>query len=317
MAVVLALRALGLGDFLTGVPAYRALRAAYPDARLVLAAPGALVGLARLTGAVDRVHDTRGLAPLRWSGPPPEVAVNLHGRGPQSHRVLAALGPGRLLAFSLDGGTPSWRPGEHEVARWCRMLAECGIPADPTALGLAPPPVTSPAPGAVVVHAGAADPARYWPVERFAVVAAALAARGHRVVLTGTRAERHRVAAVATGAGLPPSAVLAGRTDLTGLAALVAGARLVVSVDTGVAHLATAYRTRSVVLFGPVPPHEWGPPADPRHAVLYREAGLARIGVGEVLAAVDRQLDGAGEAGRGGDDPDPPATPAASAGAGR
>jgi ADP-heptose:LPS heptosyltransferase len=231
--------------------------------------------------------------------------------------VLAALGPGRLLAFSLDGGTPSWRPGEHEVARWCRMLAECGIPADPTALGLAPPPVTSPAPGAVVVHAGAADPARYWPVERFAVVAAALAARGHRVVLTGTRAERHRVAAVATGAGLPPSAVLAGRTDLTGLAALVAGARLVVSVDTGVAHLATAYRTRSVVLFGPVPPHEWGPPADPRHAVLYREAGLARIGVGEVLAAVDRQLDGAGEAGRGGDDPDPPATPAASAGAGR
>src|SRR5581483_7691934 len=159
--------------------------------------------------------------------PPPEVAVNLHGRGPHSHRVLAALRPDRLLAFSLDGGEPCWRPGEHEVARWCRMLASYGIPADPAALRLAPPEMTSPAPGAVVVHAGAAHPARYWPVERWSMVAAALAARGHRVVLTGTRAERHRVAAVAAGAGLPPSAVLAGRTDLTALAALVAAARLV------------------------------------------------------------------------------------------
>src|SRR5690242_1511235 len=100
--IVLMLRALGLGDFLTGVPAYRALRAAYPDACLVLAAPRGLAPLARLTGAIDRVHDTHGLAPLRWSGPPPDVAVNLHGRGPHSHQVLAALGPARLLGFPPD-----------------------------------------------------------------------------------------------------------------------------------------------------------------------------------------------------------------------
>ena len=50
----------------------------------------------------------------------------------------------------------------------------------------------------------------------------------------------------------------------------VGRAALVVCGDTGVAHLATALRTRSVVLFGPVPPALWGPAIDPgRHAVLW------------------------------------------------
>lgn len=62
--------------------------------------------------------------------------------------------------------------------------------------------------------------------------------------------------------------VLAGRQSLDQLAAVVADARAVVSVDTGAAHLATAYARPSVVLFGPAPPEEWGPPSDGRHVVL-------------------------------------------------
>ena len=53
------------------------------------------------------------------------------------------------------------------------------------------------------------------------------------------------------------------------MAGLVAGAGQVVSGDTGVAHLATAFGRPSVVLFGPVPPEQWGPPPDPRHRALW------------------------------------------------
>ena len=72
---LLILRALGLGDFLTGVPAYRALRAAYPEHQIVLAAPGSLASLAALTGAVDRVLPTGELRPMsrhldRLAAPP-------------------------------------------------------------------------------------------------------------------------------------------------------------------------------------------------------------------------------------------------------
>jgi ADP-heptose:LPS heptosyltransferase len=74
------------------------------------------------------------------------------------------------------------------------------------------------------------------------------------VVVTGT--EQDLAAEVARRSG---ARVLA--TTLAELAGVVAHARLVVSGDTGIAHLATAYGTPSVVLFGPVPPSRWGPPA--------------------------------------------------------
>jgi ADP-heptose:LPS heptosyltransferase len=75
--------------------------------------------------------------------------------------------------------------------------------------------------------------------------------RGSPGPLTGGAAERELAAGIAASAGLAPDRVLAGRTDLLGLASLVAAARLLISVDTGVAHLATATGTPSVVLLGP------------------------------------------------------------------
>lgn len=266
MAVVLIYRALGLGDFLTGVPAYRALRSAYPEHRIVLAAPKALAPLAALTGAIDEVVDTPPLGPAPGGA---DVAVNLHGRGPQSTALLEATKPGRLIAFT----EATWREDEHEVRRWCRLLEEHGIPADPDDLDLDPPPVVSPAPGAVVVHPGAASEARRWPAGRWAKVAAAEAGAGHDVVITGGPDERELADRVANGAartGVPRPRVLAGKTDLATLAATIAQASLVLCGDTGVAHLATAFRTPSVVVFGPTPPAYWGPPANrPRHRVLW------------------------------------------------
>jgi ADP-heptose:LPS heptosyltransferase len=94
---------------------------------------------------------------------------------------------------------------------------------------------------------------------------------------------------------------LAGRTDVLDLAALLARARLLVANDSGVAHLAVAVGTPSVVLCGPVPPAEWGPPDVPAHRALWKgrrgdphavalDPGLAAIGVAEVLDVVTEVL---------------------------
>ena len=296
---LLVLRALGLGDFLTGVPALRAVRRALPGHELVLAAPRPLEPLVALAAVADRLLDTRGLAGLRWEGEPPDLAVNLHGRGPQSHGLLRALEPRRLVAFGCDLAGhpgPEWDADEHETRRWCRLVEESlHVPAPPGDLLLARPQTPATAPGAVVVHPGAAYPSRRWPPDRFAAVARALAGAGYDVVVTGGPDEVALAGQVADRAGLSPRAVLAGRTDLARLAGEVAAARLVVCGDTGTAHLASAFRTPSVLLFGPTPPARWGPPADGPHAVLWHGDGpgdpwgrhvdpaLLRIGVEEVV----------------------------------
>jgi ADP-heptose:LPS heptosyltransferase len=196
---------------------------------------------------------------------------------------------------------PEWRAELHEVQRWTRLLTLEGIPADPGALRLAEPTQTPAVLGAVIVHPGASAEARRWPVNRFAEVVQRLALDGYQVVITGSAKERTRCLAVAGTAGLNEGCVLAGKLDLGELAALVAAARLLISGDTGIAHLASAYATPSVVLFGPTSPTQWGPPAGGPATVIWRgdtgdphgrwvHPALLEIGSDEVLAAAEARL---------------------------
>ncbi|KUG53022.1 glycosyl transferase family 9 [Kocuria rosea subsp. polaris] len=304
---VLVLRALGLGDALTAVAPLRGVRRMLPGHRLVLAAPSAVGAWLAGLGVVDGVLPVPGLVPLP-STAGGHVAVNLHGRGPRSHELLLASRPERLVGFAApeaghDG--PPWRRDEHEVHRWCRLVTGAGGPCGPEDLRLR---AHRPAPGdaPVLIHPGAASAARRWPAERWREVAAALAADGHRIVVTGSPAEAELAAAVV--AGIDAAENRCGALDLDGLARTVGAAAVVLSADTGVAHVATALAVRSVVLFGPTPPSWWGPAVDPGlHTVLWHgdpaarawgdphadrlDARLAAVTPAEVLTAARAQLD--------------------------
>lgn len=289
------LRALGLGDLITGFPALRLLRAARPDHHVVLATPQRWAPIvARFDPAVE-VLGAGELEPLRTAPAEPELAVDLHGNGPASRDLLVPLRPRQLIAYA--DGPIRWRHAEHEVTRWCRLL-RAGLPApDAPAPGVAgiigPPPDAAVPRGRTVVHPGAAAASRRWPAERFAATAILLAAEGHDVVVTGGPGEEDLARAVAGAAGVP---VLTG-LGLEELFAVVGHAQLVISGDTGVAHVAAAYEVPTVTLFGPVAPLRWGPPDHPRHRVLWYgddtgdphgsviDPALARIAVTEVVAA--------------------------------
>ncbi|HJZ60975.1 MAG TPA: glycosyltransferase family 9 protein [Miltoncostaeaceae bacterium] len=272
--VLVALRALGLGDLLVAVPALRAIGDGFPDHRLVFAGPRALEPLLRLID--PRWHQVP-CAPFDFGCRPPlrpEVAVNLHGSGPQSHALLDSLRPRRLIAYAHPreprwAAGPAWDPCEHEVRRWCRLLEEHGIPADERDLDIVVPEVEVGEDPPTVLHPGAADPARRWPARRWAAVARAEECSGRRVVLTAGPGERELAVRIAFDAGLEPrSAVRSGMT-LDALAAQIAAAGRVASADTGVAHLAVALGRPSVVVFGPGDPGRWGPPPDrPGHLLV-------------------------------------------------
>ncbi len=122
---------MGVGGLCAAVPALRALRRGLPH-RLVLATPVELAPLVALAGVADE------LAPLAdLAGPMPtglagaDLAVSLHGSGPQSWAVLVALGARRSVGYGRDAA-PRWDDDEPERERWCRLLRDAmALPADP------------------------------------------------------------------------------------------------------------------------------------------------------------------------------------------
>lgn len=168
-----------------------------------------------------------------------------------------------MVAFysALAGGTApaSERPKLHfEPSR----IAEAS-----TGAGLTPGQYFAFAPGAEY------GPAKCWPASHYATLARSLHERfGLPVALLGSGKEAglcEEIARAAPDACLP----LAGKTRLIDAMAIIAGARGVVSNDSGLMHVAAAFGVPQVAAFGSTSP-EHTPPLNPRARVLWLKEEL-------------------------------------------
>lgn len=151
-----------------------------------------------------------------------------------------------------------------------------------------------------------------WPPLQVAQMLDALAAQGHRLVITAApvQEEAEFVAQVLANVRTKP-VDLSGRLSLKGLAALSAKSRLFIGVDSAPMHIAAAMGRPVVALFGPSGEAEWGPWSVPHRIVssqvhACRPCGIDGCGggkvsdclttlpVGRVLTAVDQLLAGSG-----------------------
>jgi ADP-heptose:LPS heptosyltransferase len=304
---ILVLRALMLGDTLCAVPALRAIRRAWPQARI------ALLGLpASRELAVRLPYVDEWLAFPGWPGLPEQpvdvpalpdfiaamqaarwdLAIQLHGSGQLTNPLVAAFGARQVAGFHAEGGfVPDarlfchWPERGHEVQRLLALCRHLGLsvddgalefplrPGDDAALRAAWPGWDDSAPYACV-HAGAQLASRRWPVARFAAVAEALHDMGHTVVLTGAPSERTlgaELSCLLAARGLP-HVNLVGLTSLWTLGALLRDARVLVCNDTGVSHIAAALRVPSVVVSCGSEVARWAPADRALHRVLAQPA---------------------------------------------
>ncbi|HEY8553141.1 MAG TPA: glycosyltransferase family 9 protein [Burkholderiales bacterium] len=278
---IAVVRANGIGDYCFAVPALAALRAAYPDAEIVLLGkrwhaefltgrPGPVdrvvvvppyVGVSAEPGdPVDSDAQERFFAAMQAERF--DIALQLHGGGRYSNPFTRRLGARYTAglrtpdAAPLDAAIPHVY-FQHEVARYLEVVALVG--ARPLTLEpeiavteadraeLAPLGLDPNAP-LVVLHPGATDPRRHWPPEKFAAVGRALASRGARIAVIGTGPERELARRLRERLVVPALDVC-DRLSLGGLAALLAASRLVVSNDSGPLHLAAAVGAATVGIF--------------------------------------------------------------------
>jgi ADP-heptose:LPS heptosyltransferase len=297
---IAVLRALpGIGDMICAVPALRTLRRRYPDARI------GLVGLWSSRWMLDAYpHYIDELLPidgLPLLCPPPadvegaldalsearrqrfDLAIQLHGDGSLSNLVTTMIGARRCLVHHLPDqpapegalGVPYPERG-HEVVRLLELVDRLGVlgeahlePPDPAAQAGGRALVAElrvPPQGFAVIHPGASHPDRRWAVAGFAALASWLLDHDLAVLATGSESEHDLVDELRRRE--PGVVDLCGRTGVNDLAGVLAAARLVVSNDTGVSHLAAAVRTPSVVTFLGDDPGRWAPLDSVRHRLV-------------------------------------------------
>jgi len=273
-----------LGDALMTLPA------AYQLSRFVPEPCGVFVlcpaGLAPLWEAADWVSCVIPMAGKRadravsnrlWQLRPGVAAVfpNSFGAAADVWRkgIPVRLGRrGRFRGPLLTHRLPPW-PRGHGVGQWHQLSYYLDFPAafgsttwDATCPPLRVPDAAARAaelglePGTdwLVLAPGAAyGPAKQWPTERFAEVAAWWTAERGRVAIVGTPKER--AAGDVVTEKVPGSLNLAGSTDLTGLMALLTAATAVVANDSGAMHLAAGLGRPGVAIFGSTDPVATGP----------------------------------------------------------
>ncbi|MFO0726972.1 MAG: glycosyltransferase family 9 protein [Myxococcota bacterium] len=306
---ILVIRLTALGDVILALPVAQALRSAVPGASIELLTEAKMVPLLEAWGAFDRVlayerHGVdRGLAGLlgvrRRLAPRYAAVVDLQGK--LRTRILSWLIPAdsklvlrkRSLGQSLLSLIGRRRPiqDRHSVDLYLDALRPLGVERRLEAPG---PEVIAKTPRRIGLGVGASHPTKRWPPERFAELSALLAAEDpeRRFVLIGgpqDRAELERLRALVPPALLDPVDPTA--LDVAGLAELIRGLDLLVSVDSGAAHIAQAVGVRTLVLFGPTAPARWGPRQAPHRALsLYLDCAPCSDVGGQRCPRPDRDL---------------------------
>jgi ADP-heptose:LPS heptosyltransferase len=298
---ILILRALQLGDLLCAIPAIRALKNAYRNSRIVLIglpwAAGFVNRFARYFSGFIRFPGFPGLIEQPFN--PADFAnfisrlrrrkadlfIQMHGNGTISNDIGVMSCASRLAGYYMEG---AHRPDElympyperiSEVKRHLGLMEFLGVP--PTGEHLEFPVSDaeleqyrqlSAAHGLeagcyACLHPGAREVRRRWDTGKFATVADAIAGRGYRIVLTGTREEAETANRVQS-AMRHPAVNLAGLTGLGELAMLIKNAGLLFANDTGVSHIAAATGTRSIIVFLASDPDRWAPANRELHRVI-------------------------------------------------
>lgn len=195
--------------------------------------------------------------------------------------------PGQHRHFAFDRCVDHSRE-VHERENYARLVAAVGVeartPARLRSPGLLRPDQLPSAPYAVL-HAGAGGylhELKEWPVDRWRSVGNALAARGFNIVLSGGPGEQQRSSTLAEALEQDGCTTInaAGAFTILELADVLVCAEIVVSVNTGIMHMAGLLGARTVGLHGPTSPARWGPLGPRVRAVTSTLGGCPYLNLG-------------------------------------
>lgn len=294
-----------IGDTVLISAAATDLRDAFPHARIILFAGPDNAQVASLIPAIDQTVTLPVTSPVRamWlvRGHPVDVMIDfgawpridaLLTRAARSRFTLGFATPGQSRHAAYDLAVPH-SAFLHEIDNYRALVTSLEVSTTHSPALRVPTmgrPVWLPNADFAVFHAfsrGYRAEAKEWPVGHWVELANTIRRRGLSVLLTGSaddraRAETLRDAIVSSGEGDGRDVVVAaGRATLSESAYALERASLVVSVNTGLMHMACALGTPTVSIDGPVVTARWGPLGENVMAVGPIDRRVAYISLGD------------------------------------
>lgn len=281
--LVLFIRPGGIGDAVLLAPALAAFKKKFPEAIHTVLAERRNAGVFPLISGVDQVWRYDVLSEFQAAFRlKPDLIIDTE----QYHRLSAVvarlIGTATRIGFATNERARQFHHAiayshhDYEVDSFFHLLAPLGIrqPSSLVAPFLSVPALAqerarqllAPLEGqpVIILFPGASIPERRWGEKRFCQVAIELGQRGYAIVVVGGRED---AAAGATIIQAINGLNLAGCTTLAETAAVIEGAALLISGDSGVLHLGVGLGTPTVSLFGPGIAKKWAP-RGPQHVVL-------------------------------------------------
>lgn len=329
---ILVLQLKRIGDVILTTPVLAALRGALPGASITLAITETAEELLPAMSYINEglvYRRSRGNGPLWWKLISSQYDVCLDFTGTDRSALIAMLSKAHSRVTYQWVRKSTYRPffynrfinsavrDFHTVDHYLHLLTALDIDGIGT-------PVTLHLPDwarkkaqqklerlgvsgdYAVVHPGTARHEKYWKADRWAAVIAHCEEKaGLPCVITGGSDSRETAHLdILRRSMRTPVRDLAGQLDLLTLAAVTERARVVLSVDSGPMHLAAAFGTPQVALFGPTNPFHWRPRHDRAIVLLAagREEGqlefkprhdpavMSQISTEQVIRATDRAL---------------------------
>lgn len=254
-----------LGDSLMLACLFKVLRQGWPQARIiVVCAPGLLPLFAGRPWQVEAIaYDPRRPETLSDLYAACRGGVDLALLPGDNRYALLARACGARWIRGFAGDAPAWKNALcDELLSWPKdpmalpeifsLLAMDGAAGEYIAGDWPPPPVGSLHPVLperyAVLHVGAGNPLRCWPAANWRTLATALSGLGITPVWSCGPGEQALVAEADPSGAYP--ADYAGRLDLAGMWHLLAGADIIVCLDSGIAHLAKLVGQPTVCIFG-------------------------------------------------------------------
>jgi len=182
----------------------------------------------------------------------------------ENHTIDHYLHLLRALNLPIPANAPiSLHLPEWASKKAAQLLQEAGIPSPPS--DNLQSQISNYQSPYILVHPGTARPEKYWPPGRWAEVITWCESNLQiPCILSGSSDghEQDHLAAIRKACPRLAARDFSGRLDLLTLAALARNASLVLTVDSAPMHLAGAFGTPQIALFGPTNPFHWRPRND-------------------------------------------------------